>query len=63
MQMMAALAPADELMADAPGAPLGVWTPVSEPVSIKPSIDIAVLVCALISGFKAKPCHQALSKP
>ena len=42
--MMAALAPADELMADAPGTPLGVWTPVSEPVSVKPCGDVAVLV-------------------
>jgi len=61
--MMAALAPADELMADAPGAPLGVWTPVSEPVSIKPSINIAVLVCALILASKPNRVSKPYPNP
>ncbi len=42
--MMAALTPTDELMTDASVAQLGTWAPVSEPVSIKHSVDVAVLV-------------------
>ena len=45
-QMMAALTPTDEMMTDASVAQLGTWAPVSEPVSIKPSVDVAVLVRA-----------------
>ena len=43
-QMMAALSPADEVMTDASTDRMGSWTPVSEPVSVKPSVDMAVLV-------------------
>ena len=42
--MMAALAPADEVMAEAATDGIGAWAPVSNPVSIKPCVDMAVLV-------------------
>ena len=57
-QMMAALTPTDELMTDASVAQLGTWAPVSEPVSIKPSVDVAVLVRS--SCMHDRFCRRAL---